>query len=152
MEEYLRTQRPELAQTKIDTQEELEQSILCRSTTRTDGTVDRRAGICLRTPRKWLNCLGYKWKNVQKGVFFDGYKQEDVVEYRETFLKEIKSLIPYFVEFQDDSTILPKEYLEDCVIGEPNRRQIIMITHDESTFSANDSRQIVWTLEGHRIL
>ena len=27
-----------------------------------------------------------------------------------------------------------------------------MITHDESTFSANNGRQKVWTLEGHGIL
>lgn len=27
-----------------------------------------------------------------------------------------------------------------------------MITHNESTFSVNDSNQKVWTLEGHRIL
>ncbi len=79
--------------------------------------------------------------------FFDGHKREDVVEYRETFLEEMKSLLPYFVEFRDDSTILHKEYPEGCVVGGPDRRPIIMITHDESSFSANDSRRKVWTLE-----
>ena len=152
MEEYLHTQRLELAKTEMDTQEDLEQSILCGSTTRVDGTVDRRTEIRSRTARKWLNRLGYKWKDVQKGVFFDGHEREDVAGYRETFLEEMKSLLPYFVEFQDDGTILPKEYPEDCAVGGPNRRQIIMITHDESTFSVNDSRRKVWTLEGHGIL
>ena len=152
MKEYLRTQRSELAQTEIDTQEELEQSILCGSTTRADGTIDRRAGICSRTARKWLNRLGYKWKDVQKGVFFDGHEREDVVEYWKTFLEEMKSLLSYFVQFQDDGTILPKEYPEDCAVGGPNRRPIIMITHNESTFLANDSYRKVWTLERHGIL
>ena len=95
--------------------------------------------------------MGYKWKEVQKGVFFDGHEREDVVEYRETFLEEMKALSPYFVEFGEDGSILPKEYPEDCEVGGSNQRPIIMI-HDESTFSANDGRRKVWTLEGHGIL
>ena len=49
----------------------------------------------------------------KKGFFFDGHEREDVVEYRETFLEEMKPLLPYFVEFQDDRTISHKEYPED---------------------------------------
>lgn len=150
--EYLRINRPELARDEIETQEQLEEAILCGSTTRSDGTIDFRAGIRSRTARKWLNRLGYKWKEVQKGVFYDGHEREDIVEYRKKFLEEMKKLLPYFVEFGEDGSILPKEYPDDCAIGEPNRRPIIMITHDESTFLANDGRQRVWTLDGHGIL
>ena len=64
----------------------------------------------------------------------------------------MKSLLSYFVEFQDNSTILSKEYLKDCAIVGPNQRPTIMITYDESTFSANGSCRKVWTLEGYRIL
>ena len=74
------------------------------------------------------------------------------MEYQETFLKGMKSFLPYFIEFQDDGTILLKEYPEDCAIGWLNRQLIIMITYDKSTFSANDSRPKVWTLKRHRIL
>ena len=151
MEECLHTQWSKLARTEIDTQEELKQSILCGSTTRVDGTIDWRAGICSRTARKWFNRLGYKWKDEQKGVFFDGHKQEDVVEYCETFLEEMESLLPYFVEFWDDGTILSKEYPEDCAVGGLNWQSIIMIIHDESTFSANDSRWKIWTFEDRGI-
>lgn len=56
------------------------------------------------------------------------------------------------MEFQDDGTILHKEYPEGYVVGGPNRQLIIMITHDKSTFSANNSRQKVWTLERDEIL
>lgn len=75
-----------------------------------------------------------------------------MVEYRETFLDEIKALLPYFVEFNEDGSIVPKVYPEDCAVGGPNKRPIIMITHDESTFSANDGRRRVWTQDGHGIL
>ena len=64
----------------------------------------------------------------------------------------MKSLLPYLVEFQDDGTILHKEYPEGCVVGGPDQRPIIMITHDENTFSANDSQRKAWTLEGREIL
>ena len=55
---------------EIDTQAELEKSILCGSAIRPNDTVERREGICSRTARKWLNRLGYKLKDVQKEVFF----------------------------------------------------------------------------------
>ena len=73
------------------------------------------------------------------------------MKYRKPFLEQIKSLLPYFVEFQDDGIILPKEYSKNCAVGRPNQRPIIMIIHDESTFSANDNCQKVWTLEKYRI-
>ena len=141
--EYLRTNRSDLAPEEIDTPKELEQSILSGSTIRSDGSIDKRAGIRLKTARKWLNCLVYKWKKVQKGVFFDGHKWEDVVEYRETFLSKLKLLLPYFMGFSDNSSILPKAYPDNCIVGGSDQRPIIMITHDKNTFSANNSRQKV---------
>ena len=123
----------------MDRQAELEQSILCGSIIRPDGTVERREGICLRTARKWLNRLGYEWKDILKGISFDGHERKDVVEYREIFLEKMKSLPSYFIEFEEDGKILPKEYLSDRTIEELDQQPIIIITHDESIFSANDS-------------
>lgn len=42
--------------------------------------------------------------------------------------------------------MVPKEYLDDCAVGRPDQRPIIVTTHDESTFSANNERKKVWTL------
>lgn len=117
MGEYLCTHRSELGDNEIDTQAELERSILCGSTMCANGTIERGMGIRSRTARKWLNRLGYKWKDVQKGFFFDGYEREDVVEYRRIFLEEMKALLPYIVEFEEDGTILSKEYPDDCTVG-----------------------------------
>lgn len=149
---YLQIHRPELSGHERDTQEELERSILCGGITQSDGSIDCQIGIRSRIARRWLNRLGYKWKEVQKGVFFYGHKREDVVEYRETFLDEMKALLPYFVEFSEDGSILPKDYSKDCAVGGPNKRPIIMITHNESTFSANDGQRKVWTQDGNGIL
>lgn len=141
--EYLQIHRPELAGHERDTQKELEQSILCGGITQSDGLVDCRIGICYIIARRWLNQLGYKWKEVQKGVFLDRNKREDLVEYRKTFLNQMKVLLPYFVKFNEDGSILFKVYLEDCRVGGSNKNPIIMITYNESSILANNGRQKV---------
>ena len=92
----------------------------------------------LRIVCKWLNCLGYKWKEVQKGVFFDRHKRENMVEYRETFLIKMKSLLIYFEEFSENGLILPKAYPNDYKIKESDRKPIIIITYDENIFFSNN--------------
>ena len=71
-------------------------------------------------------------------MFFDGHEREDVNKYRKTFFHDMNLVLPYFVEFSEDGTIVSKEYPSDCTIDEPEKRLIIMITHDKSTFYAND--------------
>lgn len=126
--------------------------ILAGSTVQENGDIDQQLGICLRTAWKWLNCLGYKWKEVQKEVFFDGHERKDVIESWETFLNKIKSLLPYLVEFSKDGTMVSKKYSSNCAVGEPGKRPVIMITHDKSIFFANNGRKKVWTLNGQGIL
>ncbi len=69
MREYLRTNRFELASVELNTPEELKKSILCSSTIRLDGRIDRRAGIRSRTERKWLNRLVINEKRYKKVYF-----------------------------------------------------------------------------------
>ena len=64
----------------------------------------------------------------------------------------MKGLLPYLVKFNKDGSILPKKYPKNCTVGGPDRRLIIMITHDESTFSANNDCRKVWTKDGQGIL
>ena len=94
--------------------------------------------ICLRTARHGLNKLGCKYREIQKGVFVDGYEQPDVVEDCQRFLKIMEDLKPYMVEFEANGTMKPKVYPEDCVVGGDKRQPIIMITYDECMFSSND--------------
>lgn len=75
-----------------------------------------------------------------------------MIDYRELFLDEMKAILPYFVEFSKDRSILPKKYPKDCMVDGPDRRPIIMITYDESTFSANNGCRKVWTKDGQGIL
>lgn len=54
-------------------------------------------------------------------------------------MNEIKSLVSYFIEFQNNGTILPKEYLQDYAVDEPNQWSIIIVTQDKKAFLANNS-------------
>ena len=105
-----------------------------------------------RTARTWLRKLGYVYKDVRKDVFVDGHERSDVVEDRANFLNQMEELKPYMVEFYDDGAMKPKVYPSDCAVGGENRQPIIVITHDECTFSANDGVRKAWTREGDTFL
>ena len=85
-------------------------------------------------------------------MFFDGHEREDVMEYRERFLNEMKSLLPYFAKFFENGIIVPKEYQDNCTVGRSDQRLIIMITYNKSTFSTNNDCKNVWNLNGQSIL
>ena len=105
-----------------------------------------------RTARNWLHKLGFEYKDVKKDVFIDGHERPDVVQDRQIFLKVMKQLEPYLVEFNEDGTMKAKEYPFDCAIRGANRQPVIIITHDESTFSANDGIRRAWTRKGNSFL
>lgn len=81
------------------------------------------------------------YKDVRKDVFVDGHERPDVVENRANFLKKMGELKPFLVEFHEDGTMKSKIYPSNCVVGGEDSRSIIVITHDERTFSANDGIQ-----------
>lgn len=105
-----------------------------------------------RTARKWLNRLGYKYRYIGKNVFVDGHERLDVVKDRENFLETMKNLTPYLVEFDENGNILPKTYPADCGVGGDQRRPVILITHDECVFSANDGPRSGWQKDGDTFL
>ena len=75
---------------------------------------------------------------MKKDVFVHGHERPDVVEDRERFLKTMKELERYLVEFEEDGIMKAKNHPSDCKIGSNERRPIIVITYDECTFSSND--------------
>ena len=42
------------------------------------------------------------------------------------------------MEFRDDGSMEEKVYPSDCAVNGLNKRPVILITHDESTFLANN--------------
>jgi len=80
----------------------------------------RARGIHVRTARRWLHKLSWRYRQKKKGMYIDGHEREDVVEYRKGFV-ERGFPVPQGVRFR-----------------------LILVTHDESTFYENDRRKTHW--------
>ena len=68
----------------------------------------------------------------------DGYERFDVIEDGANFLKQMKELKPYMIEFHDNDTMKLKVYLSDCEVKSENCQLIIVITYDECIFSTDN--------------
>ena len=88
--------------------------------------------------RKWLYKLRFKYKDIKKDVFIDGYKRPNVVEDCQKIFKIMKDLELYLIEFEEDGSMKIKNYPDNCIVGGNIRWLVIIITHDECTVSTND--------------
>ncbi|KIJ42811.1 hypothetical protein M422DRAFT_170581 [Sphaerobolus stellatus SS14] len=105
---------------------------------------DAKLTISVRTARQWLKKLDWRYGQKQNGMFIDGHEHEHVVKYRnslvERWLEERgyeKRMILYDNDNNDIST--PNGFPV-----EGGRFRLILVTHDESTFYANDCRKTKW--------
>lgn len=100
-----------------------------------------------RTARRWLKKIGLVHGRYSKGVYFDGHEREDVVAYRnEVFLPLWKLYERRMVIFNEDGTWEMPATLQE---GE---KPLVFITHDESTFNANDGKRTGWMKQGQQPL
>lgn len=86
-----------------------------------------------------MNKLEYEYKNVYKNLFIDKHKHLDVIEDCVNYLKFMKDLNPYMVEFEENKIIKTKVYLNNYIVEDQKWRPIIVITYDKYTFFANNS-------------
>lgn len=52
----------------------------------------KRKSIRARSARWWLRKLGYQYKDIQKGIYFDGHERSDVIDYHNLFLERLEQL------------------------------------------------------------
>ena len=61
-----------------------------------------------RNAARWLNKLGYKYKECKKGVYKDGHERCDVISYRQNeFLPTLDRLKPFMVQWKLDENGTP---------------------------------------------
>lgn len=89
---------------------------------------------------------------MKKDVFIDEHKQPNMIEDREQFLKTIKELKLYLVEFEEDGTIKAKNYLLYCKVSSENCQLIIEIIYDKCTFLSSNGICKAWTWIGNIFL
>jgi hypothetical protein len=91
--------------------------------------------ISEKTCQRWLKFLGYRYRELKKGLYHDGHERDDVVQYREAFLERMaiydKPMSKY--DGDDMTTIIEPELMD----GE---WRLVLLAHDESCFSAHDGK------------
>ncbi|KIJ52407.1 hypothetical protein M422DRAFT_156698 [Sphaerobolus stellatus SS14] len=90
-----------------------------------------------RTARRWLKVMEYRYGTGKNGMYIDGHEREDVVEYRNNI----------FIPLWESIESCMMTWTRDNVQVEPRdstKPKIVLLTHDESTFYANDRRKTRW--------
>jgi hypothetical protein len=99
--------------------------------------------IKLETARNWLDMMEFRWSKGKRGQYIDGHDREDVLAYRQdVFLPALKKLLPGMRKFK-----MGEEWTEEHDDEPPEhqlRRRVVIWYHDESTFYANDQRDLSW--------
>lgn len=98
--------------------------------------------ISERTARRWLNKMEWRYGKNAGGMYIDGHERADVVLYRTAFLTrwleyERRMLL---CDRNGDVTKKPKIIVRPGFV----ERRLVLYTHDESTFYANDRRKTKW--------
>src|SRR5688572_11714281 len=104
--------------------------------------ITKKKSISLMTATRWLNILGFFYQQHHQGVYYDGHEREDVIAYREEFLKTISYYETFMAKYNgNDMNRIPPQ-LKD---GE---KEHILVTHDECIFYANDGKRGIWAPNG----
>lgn len=94
--------------------------------------------IKVRTAWNWLKRLGLYYHTFSKNVYIDGHERKDVVEYHQhEFLPTWASLERRMVVFSEDGSWTRPPGLRE------REKPLVLVTHDESIFSANDEKRRV---------
>jgi hypothetical protein len=94
-----------------------------------------------------LEKLGFSWRRVQKGIYVDGHERADVVQYRqEVFLPAFEEIRAFLVTWDEEGQIVMPQNLP------PGQKPLVLVTHDESTFNANDGKRELWMEDGKQPL
>ncbi|KAJ7107697.1 hypothetical protein C8R44DRAFT_637271, partial [Mycena epipterygia] len=98
--------------------------------------LDRK--ISVRTARRYLHELGYRFKSEKKGQFSDGHERDDVIYYRE------EVYLPALKGFQDRSCVFEADGSVITPSLPAGVRRTVIWYHDESVFYAHDRRRKSW--------
>ena len=106
--------------------------------------------ISVETARKWMHEMGFMVLTSKKGTFVDGHEREDVVDYRNKFLRRMIAL--GFLNQENAPSVEAKEALPNdinCPSSDVLNKTVIFF-HDESTFQCNEDQPVFWgTKETH---
>jgi len=93
-----------------------------------------------QTGRNWIKRMDYRYGTGVKGVYVDGHEHEDVVDYCQNHFLSLWSILDSrMMTWTSDNIPLPP-----TLPNFPHEKRIVLVTHDESTFYANDRCKKRW--------
>jgi hypothetical protein len=99
--------------------------------------------IKLETARNWMAMMEFRWSKAKQGQFIDGHERKDVLTYKHTvYLPAMRKLIPGMRKFKRGHE--EEEEDDDRPPERRSARRKVVWHHDESTFYANDQRDLSW--------
>jgi len=104
------------------------------------GTKKRAISLC--TAQHWMHRLDWRYGHKKNGMYIDGHKHEDVVQYQKEFVARWKDYDKRMVTYNNDGNVdsTPTSF----PVAHGHQFHLVLITHDESTFYANDHRKNLW--------
>ncbi|KAJ7685853.1 hypothetical protein B0H17DRAFT_836063, partial [Mycena rosella] len=104
--------------------------------------------IKIRTVQWWMKKMGYRWRKEPKGMYSDGHERADVVHYRQNvFLprwRELEARSRWWNSAYTDEEIDFEARMRAYMSSAIDARVVVIWRHDESTFYANDRRELRW--------
>ena len=95
--------------------------------------------ISVRTARRYLNTLGFRFTHAKKGQYTDGHERDDVIRERTlVFIPKWKTLESRMRNWRRNNVL----EIED--ISPTPEKRVVVWFHDETIFYANDRRRLTW--------
>lgn len=88
-----------------------------------------------------MHFLGYRWTKLPHGQYVDGHEREDVVQYRQ------EVYIPIYQQHAQKMRTWDNDGNETSPLLGEGEKYTVLWFHDESTFYANDRREVFWIHE-----
>lgn len=87
---------------------------------------------------------------MHKDIFINWHEQVDIVKDYKNFFKWRKELKLYIIKFEKNNILRPKIYPANCTVWGDWQWLVIIITHNNCIFSANNRIQGTWTWKKNR--
>lgn len=111
------------------------------------GVSVNKSSISEATVSKYRHEWGYAYRKNQKMIYFDAHEREDVVSYRNKWSLKMLSYMEKTGFYAGENE---EEVMEPVLnFGE---KKLVFVTHDKSTFYANDGKRDLWLLEGENYI
>lgn len=99
-------------------------------------------GLTIRGAQRWMEQMGWRYGTAKNGMYKDGHESPEVVEYRKAFCNRwVTDYAPRMHVYGNNGELVSNPTTVDLRNG---RFPLILVTHDESTFYANDRRKTGW--------